>query len=312
MAKLASWKHERALVVDDSLTTRATLVGLLKPTLIQIDEAHDVSSCLQQIHNTSYDLILLDLALPDGNGLEILEKVRERNQESTIVMITGTSDIATATKALLTGSDGYIEKHHLLDGPNKFLDTLSDAREHRLKKIAEAKRQVSLQDLAAQSMRDPLTGSFNRRYLEQRLDSEVKLAHRHSKPLSVIMLDMDKFKSVNDNHGHSIGDLVLVQLAQTTKKVMRETDALVRYGGEEFVVLLPETDVSGAERLGEKVRTAVETFTFGDNCHVLKLTCSLGVAALAREENGPQLVDRADRALYEAKSSGRNKVVVAS
>lgn len=311
MATLPNWKQDSALVVDDSATTRATLLGLLSPTLIQTDEADDVSSCLEKIRSQDYQLILLDLALPDGNGLEILKKVREVNQESTIVMITGTSDIATATKALLTGSDGYIEKHHLLDGPNKFLDTLTDARAHRLKKIAEAKRQRSLQNLAAQSMKDPLTGSFNRRYLEQRLASEVKLAHRHGKPLALVMLDMDKFKAVNDTHGHSIGDLVLVQLAEATKKVMRETDALVRYGGEEFVVLLPETDLAGAQRLAEKIREAVEASVFGDDGHVLKLTCSLGVAALLEKEAGPELIDRADKALYEAKSSGRNRVVIA-
>ena len=159
--------------------------------------------------------------------------------------------------------------------------------------------------LARQAATDGLTGAVNRLRFEQVLASEIQRARRHGTPLSVILLDADHFKTVNDTHGHLGGDRVLKRLAEIIEAELREPDLLARWGGEEFVILAPGTDLQGACQLAEKLRRRIERATFNGGC---SLTCSFGVAAYRSEESPEGFVERADQALYRAKRAGRNRV----
>ena len=178
----------------------------------------------------------------------------------------------------------------------------------------EALLRLSL--LEQENIADPLTGVYNRRHLDSRLNEEVSRSRRHGLPLSVLMLDIDHFKRVNDEHGHQVGDQVLVQFAALLKQQLREPDVAARYGGEEFVVIAPQTTRNDAVTLAERLRARVESAVFrvtdaappGKKLEI-RLTCSIGVAELSEAiGRADTLLHCADQNLYSAKHAGRNRV----
>ncbi len=162
------------------------------------------------------------------------------------------------------------------------------------------------------ALEDPLTGAFNRVALGGSLERDMSLARRHGSPFSVIMLDLDLFKEINDRHGHLAGDCMLKVVVEQIRHCVRESDPVFRYGGEEFTVLLSNTDAAGAHRLAERIRRStaqLETLCEGA---LIRLTLSAGVAEMHPDDTPEHLLLRADRALYEAKQTGRDRVVVAA
>ncbi|WP_195891470.1 sensor domain-containing diguanylate cyclase [Luminiphilus syltensis] len=199
--------------------------------------------------------------------------------------------------------DFFFDQHPLQDisgqfaGSIMFLKDISDRKavERRLKAIAD---------------KDPLTGAGNRRALESVIKSELSRAHRHDEPLSVAILDIDWFKSVNDNYGHLMGDRVLIDIAKLCKDLIRPYDTFARIGGEEFALLLPKTSVPEAERLAERLRQRVAEHTTQAGENRVQVTISIGVALLAKgAKTLEEMIESADRALYCAKLDGRNRVV---
>lgn len=158
------------------------------------------------------------------------------------------------------------------------------------------------------SARDPLTGVNNRSSFREVLDREVELSRRHGVPLSLIMLDVDRFKSINDTHGHLAGDAALKSIASCTLSCIRESDILFRYGGEEFCIALANTSLTGARKLAERVRRALEILVVRASGTRLHVTASFGVATLAKEDDAAHLVEKADHSLYRAKALGRNRI----
>jgi diguanylate cyclase (GGDEF)-like protein len=158
------------------------------------------------------------------------------------------------------------------------------------------------------SARDPLTGVNNRSSFRNVLDREVELSHRHGVPLSLIMLDVDRFKSINDKHGHMVGDRALQAIAECMLSCIRDSDILFRYGGEEFCIALSNTNLAGARKLAERVRRAVEILVVRTSGVRLHVTASFGVAALEEHDDVEQLVEKADHSLYRAKALGRNRI----
>lgn len=169
--------------------------------------------------------------------------------------------------------------------------------------------------LEREVLTDPLTAAFNRRYLERRLGEEVARARRYGFALSVFMIDIDHFKQVNDRFGHQVGDRVLVGTAGIVTEMLRSSDMLTRYGGEEFIVVAPHTDLAGAAQLAERVRERMEGHDFGwfgapEAGRSIGITVSAGVAALSDGvDDAQKLIAQADRNLYLAKQRGRNRVV---
>lgn len=174
----------------------------------------------------------------------------------------------------------------------------------RLEELASARAEARL--FAAQAVTDPLTGLANRRQLDDELDRQIANARRHPQPLSVVLIDIDRFKAVNDRRGHEAGDQVLIELARRFADSVRATDILGRWGGEEFVLVAPHTDRDAALVLAERCRVAVADAAFLEEVHI---TASFGVATLVPEDDPRSLLRRADHALYRAKNEGRDRVV---
>lgn len=175
-------------------------------------------------------------------------------------------------------------------------------------KSAYRKLQKSSLTLTKLATTDPLTGAFNRRHFEERAEVEVSLTLRHGAPLSLIIFDIDYFKKINDRFGHHGGDEVLVRLTELTLQNLRSSDVLARWGGEEFIILLPQCDAEEAQKVAEKLRLSIAEQVFGQ---VGNITCSFGVAEVSPGDLLDSWVNRADQALYQAKNSGRNTVCVA-
>ena len=158
------------------------------------------------------------------------------------------------------------------------------------------------------AVRDPLTGVNNRSNFREMLDREVELSRRHGAPLSLIMMDVDRFKSINDEHGHVAGDMALKSIANCMLTCIRESDILFRYGGEEFCIALANTNLAGARKLAERVRRALEILVVRTSGARLHVTASFGVATLGADDDAANLVEKADQSLYRAKALGRNRI----
>jgi diguanylate cyclase len=158
---------------------------------------------------------------------------------------------------------------------------------------------------------DPLTGVANRLAYNQKIESEIARNKRYQSPLTLMVWDIDKFKSINDSYGHAAGDKVLKVIAKLLSSNIRETDFVARFGGEEFVIVMPETEINAAEGVAEKLRTTIENSEFHFRGKRVVITASCGIAEIKHNETEEQLFQRADDALYEAKDSGRNCYVIA-
>lgn len=155
---------------------------------------------------------------------------------------------------------------------------------------------------------DPLTKTYNRASFDDSLLREMKSAHRRSNHLSVIFFDIDHFKKINDDYGHECGDIALTSAANCIKESLRGSDVLYRYGGEEFVILLNDTDIDGAKILAERIRKSIENNTIAYGLNIIKLTASLGISTLRGNDTSEMLINRADEAMYKAKENGRNQI----
>ncbi|MBL4780908.1 MAG: diguanylate cyclase [Porticoccaceae bacterium] len=193
------------------------------------------------------------------------------------------------------------------DGESLVCITLFDVTDTA---ISHREVQQAHADLEELSHRDPLTGVYNRRYMEAELDKEFQRVARYGGKLSVLFLDLDFFKKVNDTYGHQAGDQVLIEVTQRISSIVRATDCLARYGGEEFAIMLPETDTSGGLVFANRVREAIEKTPVQYEEHVIAVTASLGLSEYVEgTENYDTLLDQSDKALYVAKKQGRNRVV---
>ncbi|MCP4598481.1 GGDEF domain-containing protein [Neptuniibacter sp.] len=198
-----------------------------------------------------------------------------------------------------------------------YSEDVTDQRELELEKerlVAELKKEIALkekyeQELIEQAIKDPLTGLFNRRYFESVCADEIKKSDRYDTDLSFMLFDIDFFKNVNDTHGHDAGDNVLVLLTSILTETARETDICARWGGEEFIVLMPSTSLPSAEKLAERLREKIDTNHFPKVEHI---TISIGVSSYRSGKEIDQCIKEADKALYLAKESGRNMVSVYS
>jgi two-component system cell cycle response regulator len=160
------------------------------------------------------------------------------------------------------------------------------------------------------SIKDELTGLYNRRYFRERADHFYKQANRYQQPLSIMLGDIDFFKRINDTYGHAIGDDVLRTISSLLQTNLRETDLLARYGGEEFVIIFPETDLYSASELCERIRQTIEGHSWEEIAADLKVTMSMGINADTQLSDFEQMLINADEKLYQAKGNGRNQIVI--
>lgn len=292
----------RILIVDDIPVNIKVLAQVLRDEyVIQVaNNGYDVDSILKI--SPQADLILLDIEMPGLNGYELCQKLKadEQTKNIPVIFITGRSEAIDEKNGLEMGAVDYIVK--------PFNNAVVKAR---IKTHIELKRQGDLLEQLASN--DGLTGIANRRKFDEVMDQEWVRAIRSQKPLSVIFVDVDHFKSVNDVYGHAVGDQCLIVVADTIKSnLKRKTDIVARYGGEEFVLILPEVDAKSALMLAETMRIKIEQLKIAcaQTNGFISLTISLGFATVVptMEFSASDLVAAADEAVYKAKSCGRNQV----
>jgi two-component system, cell cycle response regulator len=304
----------RILVVDDHEDNVELLRARLESWGYRVESAHDGKAALESVSASPPDLILLDVMMPSLDGNEVARRVKQNPALPFIPIIMQTALDSTESKVegLEAGADDYITK------PIEFAELKARLRSMlRIKRLQEELEERERELLEANerlrhmSRTDALTGLENRRSIERHLDGMFAHGLRLDEPLGCVMCDLDRFKSVNDDFGHHAGDAVLKQFAQMLKKAAREIDVVGRYGGEEFIALLPGTKIDAAVTFAERVRKDVEAHTFVFEGASIRRTASFGVAGWPhpRITDCDKIVRSADDALYVAKETGRNRVV---
>jgi two-component system, cell cycle response regulator len=287
---------QTVLVIDDSRDIHALLRARLKDERITLHFADSGPAGLAMVADVKPDLILLDILMPQMDGYEVCRQLKANpvTVNTTIIFLSGADTTEDKIKGLELGATDYVTKPF-------------DPAELR-SRVRAALRTAYLMDLLAKkAMIDGLTGLWNRSYLDVRLAAEIARSRRSNRPASCIMLDVDHFKSINDRFGHPFGDEVLRMVATALGINCRTEDVLCRYGGEEFALLLPNTPVSDAVDLAERLRRAIVAECPMFKGEAVKVTASFGVAEL-QEEDPLALLESADKAMYQAKQSGRNRV----
>jgi two-component system cell cycle response regulator len=307
----------RVLVVDDLPDNVEILRARLESRGYAVATASDGEEALAAVHAEPPQLILCDVMMPGIDGYEVARRIKrdESLPFIPIILVTALSETEHIVQGLNTGADDYIAK------PYHFQELEARVRAMlRIKRLQDELDQknreleVANKRLKKLSITDGLTELFNHRHVHELLRDEFERSRRSEEPLAVVMIDLDRFKAVNDTYGHPTGDVVLFETARILKETAREIDMVGRYGGEEFIGILPNTSEEEGARFAERVRAAVEEHVFRDEQTELRMTCSSGVASFPAEgvEAPEELLKNADAALYLAKESGRNRVERAS
>ncbi|MEN0058905.1 MAG: diguanylate cyclase [Bdellovibrio sp.] len=297
-------KSRRVLVIDDD---RDSLEILLEPLRWEGYDAKGVTTEAEAHHLVESwipHVVILDWMAPSMAGLRVLRTIRERLAHVSCVFVSENSSTEAIIEALDSGADDYIVK------PFVPLELLARIRTQLRIRDLHEQLLFANEKLKALVDTDDLTGLYNMRSLYQRLDFEMERGRRFQRDVCVLMMDMDFFKTVNDGHDHLFGSYVLSEVGKIIRANTRNIDIPARYGGDEFLIVLTETNHEGAMYFCERLRENIQKTTFRNGEDVIKLTASLGFAITIPGENitAKELVRRADHALYEAKGSGRNRV----
>ncbi len=297
------------LVCDDDPVDRKLVrayVQKITDRRISLVEAGNMKEIMQALRSKDFDLVLMDIQMPDRSGLDWLDEIN-RSEDVPVIMLTGHGNEEVAVEAMMHGATGYLVKSNL--SAEKLKCTIDHALEkwNRLREEEQYK-----QELESMANVDPLTGLFNRRALMRLLKEQMDHARFQFETFSIIMMDIDLFKKVNDEYGHITGDSVIVKIAETLGENVRKNDIIGRYGGDEFLILLPRADCSVARMVAERLRTAIATSMMVDGRDAaFGVTVSQGVSCYEWNESESSLVARADEMLYLAKKNNRNCVEVA-
>lgn len=274
---------------------------------VQVTRAETLEDGLRLVDEISPDLVLLDYLFPGGDGFDFIRGLKAENMDIPLVILTGQGDEMVASRLIQEGADDYLTKSRFdrESIANCFRNVMEKGKLKR--EIRTAQRKIS-----EMATLDELTGLYNRRYFMEALDRERSRAERHGKDFSLAMMDLDFFKRINDKLGHRAGDLVLADMGRMIREWSRHSDLPCRYGGEEFAVILPETDMEGARVACERLRLLVAENQVQWRTGPIQMTISIGVTQNRRgaKDAMRKLIDRADEALYRAKETGRNRVEV--
>ncbi|MDO3377509.1 diguanylate cyclase [Geoalkalibacter halelectricus] len=308
--RTAALEKYPVLIVEDNPPVCHTLQDTL-------EGAGHVATCvssglqaLAQLEQGYFPIVITDLVIPGMDGLELCRVIRERFREYYIyiLVLTARDSHEDLIQGLEAGADEYLIK------PVTEVELRARLKIARRILELESSLKQSLEEFKSLSVRDSLTGFFNRRYLAEHLPQEIKRAVRYGRPLSLFLFDLDHFKKINDQFGHGVGDEILRQVGSCVAETLRQDlDWTVRYGGEEFLVVLPETDLEGARIVAERLRLCLAQRQVATAHGSASTTASFGIASLPRVSPRQRLamealIECADRCLYEAKSEGRNRV----
>jgi two-component system cell cycle response regulator len=271
----------------------------------------DAAEAYEEARRGGIDLVVVSLSLREADGLRLCSQLRSLEETRLVPLLTIADDTPEDQDRMMKG---------LEIGVNDYLIRPVDANELRARCRTQVRRKryqerlrINYERSMALAVTDSLTGIYNRNYLEAHLENVVQRSVLAGKPVSMLLLDLDHFKTVNDTHGHAAGDDVLREFSGCIQRVIRSVDLAARFGGEEFVVLMPETTAESAAGVAERLRRATEEMTLpvAGSDEVIKVTTSIGVyASQGSNDTGAEMIRRADEALYAAKHAGRNQVMI--
>jgi two-component system cell cycle response regulator len=297
------------LVIDPEKNDHQLIRDSLKRSKVPAS-LHFVTSTekgLQEIGKKKFDLVLTDHSLPEANAFHLLFELQHQEENLPVIVLTHDGEARIAREAFQRGVDDYLLKAEL--ETTSLFDVFSNAIEKRHQREEKKSQELLLRELAE---RDGLTGLYNHRYFVDMLEREFARARRYHRPLSLVMVDLDGFKAINDACGHPQGDLVLKQISRLLLQTLRFVDVVARYGGDEFVLVLPETEVRQAMKLAGRILEEIRQNPFfnSQDGKTFPLSASIGVACYRPQHSSAgHLLKEADRALYEAKKKGRDQVV---
>jgi two-component system, cell cycle response regulator len=298
--------NARVLVVDDRKASAVRIDAAVgKQQTIEFEE--NPQDALFRIADGNYDLVLISLDLAHYDALRLVGQVRslERTRHLPILLVTDPGHDARVLRGLDLGANDYVLRS--ADRNELIARVRTQIRRKRYTERLRDNVQCSM-ELA---ITDPLTGLYNRRYMESHVGTLIERSAARGKSLSVLILDIDYFKSINDSFGHDAGDDVLREFAERLKASIRGIDLACRYGGEEFVVVMPDTDLGIAAMVAERIRRRIagEPFPIEAGKRTIEVTISVGISArMGAQDNATLMLKRADEALYRAKRDGRNRV----
>lgn len=303
MMNLTPCKKElRVLLIDDDETE-----FLLTQAILNQVEHSDFKYCLdwepngerakERMIKNDYDLYLLDYHIGRWNGVQLLRDIQHRC-ENPIIMLTEHDQYEVDKEAMESGAWDFVLKRDL-----------SSSVIERVFRYA-TQRKAELDQLKIQAMRDDLTRLCNRREFNLQLHNQIAAVQRHQHPLCLSLCDVDHFKTINDTYGHAAGDVALIQFSREIQDAVRSEDIVARFGGDEFAIIFPHADTSGALACTERIRHNVESMVIRSQGHRFKIQCSFGIALYQTGMNDLQLLNAADMALYQAKTMGRNQSFV--
>lgn len=304
----------KVLLIEDNKVQARAGIRDLEGAGYDVQWAEDGKSAIKASASGVFDIILLDIILPDMHGNQICQwlKQNEATRLTPIIMLTSQDSINDRVTGLEAGADDYIQKPydiHELDARiraclrTKALQDELSAKNKELEKL--------LNEVERLAITDHLTGLYNRRHFNSMLQREYNATERYTRPLACFIIDIDHFKSINDTYGHQAGDLVLKGVAKTLEGTLRKVDMLARWGGEEFVVLLPQTGLKAAKLAARRILDAVSSTQYPD-IEDRKVTVSLGLCCLPHPaiKTAEGLISAVDQAMYIAKENGRNRFEV--
>jgi len=298
----------KILIVEDELIFRRMVKKYLHEAGYDVSEAEDGLAAWELFQQEPFQLVITDWMMPGLNGPELIQNIRTSGQKSYtyIIMLTAMDDKDNIVIGLESGADEYLTKP--FNSRELIARVASGMRILRLEEeLMQARHQME-----TLAMHDGLTGLLNRRAIEEFTEAEFNMAGRKERPLSVILIDIDHFKNVNDQFGHKFGDHALQHVAKILTEDLRTYDRIGRWGGEEFILILPETQLRDAATVAERVRirTAATQISL-ENGESFSIHISLGAACTSSQfPSLAKLIDAADQALYQAKQTGRNRVCI--
>jgi len=293
-------KRQTIMVVDDEELIRLYLSAILSD-LGEVEPVASGNEALEKIAAIEPDLIILDVHMPEMDGYEVCRqlKANEKTSDIPIIFLTASVSNEDEERGLDIGAVDFIRK--------PISPKIVIARASNILELRSATRELEL--LAST---DPLTGAFNRRHFREVGNAELHRSKRYKQPFTILMLDIDHFKAVNDTFGHSVGDEALKETVSVIQNALRDEDTLGRLGGEEFAVMFPQTDTQGASLVAERIRASIAEIVIDTPIEPLSFTMSIGVSESANDDvTVDDALNRADKALYKAKEQGRNRVVCA-
>lgn len=301
------------LVVDDDIVSRSVVEKYLKKADFDVATASNGSEALKLFDQHFYPIVLTDWMMPEIDGPQLCRLIREKKTDGYvfILLITARDSKTDIVSGLESGADDYLTKPiHQAELVARINTGI------RILKLEQSLIKAN-EEIRLLSITDPLTGCYNRGYLNERFPQEMNRAKRYNHPLSVVLADIDHFKKVNDTRGHQAGDEVLKAFAHTISgQIRKKVDWVVRYGGEEFLIILPETGCEGAHAMAERLRSAVSDMSIDMDTSAINVTASFGGASThfinknKKAITMDEIINFADEQLYRSKNEGRNRVNV--